>query len=82
MKKNLEKALILLEEYHENGNCDCKSQVYDLNDLEEMLHVSRRTLFKWKSEGKLNFTQIGKKLYVTDSDLREFLVSNKLNNKL
>jgi len=38
-----------------------KGKVYDLTDLENILHVSRRSLFKWKSEGEMRFSQDGKK---------------------
>ena len=52
-------------------------KVYDLSDLEKIFRVSRRTLFTWKSKGKLTFGQIGKKLYVTQSELERFI--NNLN---
>ena len=53
-------------------------KVYDLSDLEKIFRVSRRTLFIWKSKGKLTFGQIGKKLYVTQEELEKFI--NNLNN--
>ena len=52
-------------------------KVYALSDLEEMFHVSRRTLFTWKSKGILTFGKIGKKLYVTQQELDRFI--NNLN---
>jgi len=52
-------------------------KVYNLSDLEKMFHVSRRTLFTWKSKGILTFGQIGKKLYVIQQELDRFI--NSLN---
>ena len=52
-------------------------KVYDLTDLMGILRVSKRTLFKWKSEGRMKFSQIGKKIFVTDAELKRFLETNK-----
>lgn len=77
IKKKQEEALVLLRNISNKGTADSKEQIYDLTDLEGMLHVSRRTLFKWKSEGKLSCTQIGKKIYVTEKDYQNFLKQHK-----
>jgi len=77
MREVQEETLNILKDIRNNGIVDNKDKVYDLTDVENMLHVSRRTLFKWKSEGKMKFTQIGKKLYITDSKLKRFLEANK-----
>ena len=79
MKHIQEESLSILKELRNNGVVGNKDKVYDLTDLEEKLHVSRRTLFKWKSEGRMIFAQAGKKLYVTDAEFRRFLETNKLN---
>ena len=75
--KKQDAILNLLQELHNSGVVGNKDKVYDFNDLEKLLHVSRRTIFKWKSEGRLNVSKIGKKLYVTESELNRFLESNK-----
>ena len=77
IKRGQEETLTLLRNISENGVADCKKKIYDLTDLEEMLHVSRRLLFSWKDEGKFNYSQIGNKIYVTEADLNEFLTNNK-----
>jgi len=77
IKKKQEETLVLLRNISNNSIADCKEKIYDLTDLEEMLHVSRRTIFKWKSEGKLACTQIGKKIYVTEKDYQNFLKQHK-----
>lgn len=78
IKKKQDQILALLEELR-NGVVDNKNKVYDLTDLVKLLNVSKRTIFKWKSEGKMNFSQIGKKLYITDNELKRFLVDNNSN---
>jgi len=77
LKRVQQETLNIVRDLQKNGVVKNKEKVYDFTDLEEMLHVSRRTLFKWKSEGKMQFTQVGKKLYITDSELEKFLATNK-----
>ena len=60
-----------------NCNIAQDKKVYDFTDLQEMLHVSRRTLQKWKSAGQFSYSQIGDKIYVTEADLNEFLTNNR-----
>mgnify|MGYP000010865755 FL=1 len=42
---------------------------YDLTDLENLLKVSRRTLFNWRAKGILPLTEIGGRLYIRKSRL-------------
>ena len=79
MKQIQEESLSILKELRNNGAVGNKDKVYDLTDLEQTLHVSRRTLFKWKSEGRMIFSQAGKKLYVTEAEFRRFLQTNQKN---
>ena len=72
-----DEILTLLKDLRKNGVADNKDKVYDLTDLEKILKVSRRTLFNWKSEGRINTSQIGKKNFVTDAELHRFLEANK-----
>ena len=66
-----------VRDLHNDGVSGNKDKVYDLTDLENKLHVSRRTLAKWKSEGRMIFSQIGKKIFVTPAELERFLETNK-----
>jgi len=79
MKQIQEESLSILKELRNDGVVGNKDTVYDLTDLEQKLHVSRRTLFKWKSEGRMIFSQAGKKLYVTEAEFRRFLQTNQKN---
>jgi len=77
IKKAQEETLALLKELRNGGVVDNKNKVYDFTDLTKLLHVSPRTLHNWKSAGKMKFSQIGKKIYITDSELKRFLETNK-----
>jgi len=75
-----DEILAMLRELRNNGVSDNKDRLYDLTDLEEKLHVSRRTLFKYLSAGILGHSKIGKKIYVSEKELQKFLVLNKQCN--
>ena len=78
MKKVQEETFNMVKNLCTSGIVDNnREKVYDLKDLEDRLHVSRRTLFKWKSEGKMKFSQVGKKIFITDVELQKFLETNK-----
>jgi hypothetical protein len=48
----------------------------DNQDLCLMLHVSPRTLQRYRSEGLLPFSKRGQKIYYKTSDVREFVYRN------
>lgn len=50
--------------------------IYDLTDLEQVLKVSRRTLFAWRANGVLPLTELGGKLYISKRRLFELIESN------
>jgi len=79
LEKKQDEVLAILKDLHKSGGMTCKDQVYDFTDLAEMLHVSPRTLHKWKSAGLMRFTQVGKKMYLTDAELKRFLEIHKNN---
>ena len=64
-----DEILAMLKDLRNNGVVNNKDRVYDLTDLENMLHVSKRTLHKWKSKGKMRFTQVGKNRFFLTSKL-------------
>ena len=77
IEKKQDELLNFFKDFRNSGIVNNKEKIYDLKDLEDSLHVSRRTLFKWKSEGRMQFSQIGKKIFVTDAELKRFLETNK-----
>lgn len=72
--REIKRLLNLLMDKVEHGTVNHNSfKVYDLNELEEILHVSRRTIATWMSEGVIAYSKIGHKIYITQSDIDEFL---------
>lgn len=53
-------------------------KVYTLDELAKFFSVTKRTIYNWKEEGRLPFTLIGSKTYVTSAQLAEFLKSNEV----
>lgn len=47
-------------------------EVYTLKEIEDLLHVTRRTLYNWIKGGKLRAFRIGKEWRVTREALEEF----------
>ena len=54
-------------------------QLYSNEQLAIKLEVSKKTLKKWRDEGKIGFTQIGRKIFYTQEQVNDFLTS--YNNK-
>lgn len=48
-------------------------EVYTLKEIEDLLHVTRRTLYNWIKGGKLKAFRIGKEWRVTREALEAFL---------
>ena len=53
------------------------SQLYTNNQMAEKLSVSKKTLSHWRNEGKLQFFQIGRKIFYSEDHLVNFLSRNK-----
>ncbi len=47
-------------------------EVYTLKEIEDLLHVTRRTLYNWIKSGQLKAFRIGKEWRVTKEALEEF----------
>ena len=47
-------------------------EVYTLKEIEELLQVTRRTIYNWIKGGKLKAFRIGKEWRVTKEALEEF----------
>lgn len=47
-------------------------EVYTLKEIEDLLHVTRRTLYNWIKSGKLTAFRIGKEWRVTREALEAF----------
>ena len=47
-------------------------EVYTLKEIEDLLHVTRRTLYNWIKSGQLKAFRVGKEWRVTKEALEEF----------
>lgn len=48
-------------------------KVYTLNEVEELLKVSLRTLYRYIKDGRLKANKIGNKWIVTEQSLKDFI---------
>lgn len=55
-------------------------KVYTLDELAKFFSVTKRTIYNWKDEGRLPFSSIGSKTYVTSVQLTEFLKANEVKS--
>lgn len=49
-----------------------EQKLYTINEVAEMLHYHRRSLYRLISEGKLESIKVGKR-YITEEQLQKFL---------
>jgi hypothetical protein len=70
MGKDL-KLLINTKDVFENDDKPLDNQEVSL-----LLHVSHRTLQRYRTEGLLPFIKLGQKIYYKTSDVREFVYKN------
>ncbi len=54
--------------------------IFTIDEVMELLSVTRFTVHKWIKEGKLRAVRIGRELRVTKEYLDEFLESNTVDN--
>ncbi len=52
-------------------------KTYTLKDIEEILHVKERTLFRYLKEGLLKGSKMGGKWLFTNEDIKKFLASGR-----
>jgi hypothetical protein len=48
----------------------------DKQDILTSMHISSRTLQRWRTKGILPFSRIGRKIYYKESDLNKLLGQN------
>lgn len=48
-------------------------RVYTLNEVADILHITRRTLYNYIKEGTLNASKVGGRWRVTEEELRKLL---------
>ena len=50
-------------------------EIYTLQEIQELLQVTRRTLYNWIKDGKLKAFKVGKDWRITKEALEEFIHS-------
>lgn len=52
---------------------DQELKLYTLDEVAELVNITRRTLYKHIEEGKLKATKVGGRWRVSDSNLRKYI---------
>lgn len=53
---------------------------YRVEEIAEMLFVTKQTVYKYITDGKLEAVKVGNKLLISEESLRKFLDSVRLND--
>ena len=59
-----------------NDVFDKDDKLLDNQDISLMLHISHRTLQRYRSDGSLPFIKLGQKIYYKTSDVKDFIYKN------
>jgi len=62
------------------NSASAQKLVFTVNDLAGIFHVTPRTIYNWKEQGRLSFVQINSKTYVTSGQLDDFLKLNEVKS--
>ena len=72
-----------MDEYGFNG---CRSMIevddfkaFDANEVAEMLDLKYRTVTRYIQAGKIRARKIGKKYFVTEKDVKAFILAQETN---
>jgi len=75
-----QKRIVALLADHLNDSAQSREKIYSLNELTDILQVSTRTLAYWKKSGILPCSQVGNKVWVTETQLLEFIEKNTVDS--
>lgn len=54
-----------------------ETKLYSVQEVSDLLRVTRRTLYTYMKQGKIHATKIGKYWYISQEQLDEFLKGDK-----
>lgn len=74
LKAGQEAILKLLNDLSQKNSMP---KIYDLVQLQEILHVSKRTIASWLKQGILPHARVGGKIWITDEQSKSFLQNNE-----
>ena len=52
-------------------------KMYTLQEVADMLRVSRQSVYNWKNEKSLRTVKVGREYRVTEEDLQKFIESRR-----
>ena len=55
-----------------------KDKWLDNQEVMQMLHISKRLLQSWRDDGKVNFSQVGAKIYYRESEINNLLEKHQV----
>lgn len=55
-------------------------RVYDIQEVMDILRVTRRTVYNWLRAGKIKAFKVGKEWRITEESLREFMETGTKTN--
>lgn len=67
----------MMEKLKEARNLKNTDRIYTNDEFVKMMGISKRTAQTWRDEGKIAFSQIGGKIYYSQSDIDTMLNENK-----
>lgn len=73
----IEKRLASMEQQWREWSPLYSGDVLTDEDLVKMLKVSKRTIYTWRSEGKIAYSQVGKFIFYTKTDVINFLKKHR-----
>lgn len=65
------------QESEPSDSINSKEEWMDKQDVLQFLHISERTLQKWRSQNLLPYSRIGRKIFYKKSDLIALLEKNR-----
>lgn len=75
--EGVEKRLSNLEQRFQQMAPLYAGDIFTDDDLQKMLRVSKRTLFTWRKEGVITYSQVGKMIFYIREDVERLLATHK-----
>lgn len=63
-----------------HGATDLDKPIYTLDSACDLFDIDKSTMAKWKKEGLISYSQIGRKVYFSRQDIISFLDNCKISN--
>jgi excisionase family DNA binding protein len=84
-QNNIDYRIISPEEFQEYQTLKNQNMMplFSSSYVQKYLDVSRKTLYRWREQGKIEFVQVGSKIYYTKEQIEKFLnkMTRRVNNE-